>query len=1073
MHLSTAGTVPRQVPFKGSIPSGPLLVKGIVVIFFAVCLLGRPANSAAVSSARDAVISWSPPSNSRSVHYYEVTYTALESLLPNCTLNRSDTKRVALEPEITSVKLRDLRPFTLYAVKIWTRALLALPRRSYIFETKEAAGAGATKHCIVAPSTDRIWDRDSQWEPFTICSSRWSAYQSATHCHRGWAGLAVVVRGGLVKVFAQNGAGLSPHFASVNFTTAPSLPPQPTDLLASEVTQESVQVSWNAPYPPHGVLDQYRLRYWRDQDSSKATEIAVAHEECRRRRRFLARHCYTVNGLDHATVYHFKVRAMNVGTPFSPYSTEMKVTTMSSEPPQNLRTLDRTENSLKILWYTTNITRKEPTDYMVNASLVHSYNGELAQVWSPKSFVMNRSLDRQFHIKYLFPGSTYRICVQETTDDGVGETSCGNFSTRASVPVVREAPRVDAMDRNTVNVSLTAVEFQEGPLTAYYLLVVKKVHEVEAPIRLLNFSSAEDTGLGYYVAARFTPDEIGSRLRFVVGTGDVVGGFENPPLEAGAPYSFGLVAESNFLGDAIYGYRLTTPVIVGTTFVRSEYTNATSNTYWPLIAASSLGVLVLLAVATGLACYCRRKRTQRPHCRELSTSIILEERFPANVKQSVQKPEPEVASHSKRAEMNEYICTASSAAACATSVAATTDTTATAASRPSNPVAIKRFEEYVTKALADGSLLQEYTSLRSGKLHPTNIAEKTENKSKNRHERVLPCKWIDFVGSGNPRKYIAAQGPIQTTGCDFLSMIWQENVSKVVMLSGQDDQDEMTYWPESNQKYGAVAVTLKKKSLKADFVIRELELSVEDKTRSVVHFHYNAWPRHSVPPCTDSLESFITAVRSFRPSDAYPTLVHGRESIGRTGTFILIDSMISEAEADGEVDFVKQLHTMRHSRMNMVETAEQYIFSHKMLVVMICTRGRKLTVEEFLAQYQHLKAKHPVTGKTPISKEFEELGRKRPHPGAADYKGARDERNVCKNRTLKILAADIKRPLLSVKNDGKKTDYINAVFVDGYKKENAYLVTQMPLPETVDDFWEMVAGSGSITLVTLGPLVDE
>ncbi|XP_077500118.1 receptor-type tyrosine-protein phosphatase epsilon-like [Amblyomma americanum] len=183
--------------------------------------------------------------------------------------------------------------------------------------------------------------------------------------------------------------------------------------------------------------------------------------------------------------------------------------------------------------------------------------------------------------------------------------------------------------------------------------------------------------------------------------------------------------------------------------------------------------------------------------------------------------------------------------------------------------------------------------------------------------------------------------------------------------------------------------------------------------------------------------------------------------------------MISEAEADGEVDFVKQLHTMRHSRMNMVETAEQYIFSHKMLVVMICTRGRKLTVEEFLAQYQHLKAKHPVTGKTPISKEFEELGRKRPHPGAADYKGARDERNVCKNRTLKILAADIKRPLLSVKNDVKKTDYINAVFVDGYKKENAYLVTQMPLPETVDDFWEMVAGSGSITLVTLGPLVDE
>ncbi|EEC13946.1 protein tyrosine phosphatase, putative [Ixodes scapularis] len=31
----------------------------------------------------------------------------------------------------------------------------------------------------------------------------------------------------------------------------------------------------------------------------------------------------------------------------------------------------------------------------------------------------------------------------------------------------------------------------------------------------------------------------------------------------------------------------------------------------------------------------------------------------------------------------------------------------------------------------------------------------------------------------------------------------------------------------------------------------------------------------------------------------------------------------------------------------------------------------------------------------------------------------------------------------------------------------------MPLPETVDDFWQMVAASGAKTLVTLGPLEDE
>ncbi|KAH7970942.1 hypothetical protein HPB49_016933 [Dermacentor silvarum] len=97
----------------------------------------------------------------------------------------------------------------------------------------------------------------------------------------------------------------------------------------------------------------------------------------------------------------------------------------------------------------------------------------------------------------------------------------------------------------------------------------------------------------------------------------------------------------------------------------------------------------------------------------------------------------------------------------------------------------------------------------------------------------------------------------------------------------------------------------------------------------------------------------------------------------------------------------------------------------------------------------------------------------RPHPDASEYKGARDERNAGKNRSQKILAADSKRPLLNVTMDHSKTDYINAVYVDGFRKPNAFLVTQMPLCETMDDFWEMVASSGSKTVVTLGPLPDQ
>ncbi|KAL1484276.1 hypothetical protein MTO96_032668, partial [Rhipicephalus appendiculatus] len=84
------------------------------------------------------------------------------------------------------------------------------------------------------------------------------------------------------------------------------------------------------PYPPHGVLDHYRLRFWRGNDTAKATEITVAHDECPRRRRFIARHCFTVKGLERSSVYHFSVRAKNKGSSFSPYSMQLVVKTNDS-----------------------------------------------------------------------------------------------------------------------------------------------------------------------------------------------------------------------------------------------------------------------------------------------------------------------------------------------------------------------------------------------------------------------------------------------------------------------------------------------------------------------------------------------------------------------------------------------------------------------------------------------------------------------------------------------------------------------------------------------------------------------
>ncbi|XP_077411585.1 receptor-type tyrosine-protein phosphatase F isoform X18 [Vanacampus margaritifer] len=114
---------------------------------------------------------------------------------------------------------------------------------------------------------------------------------------------------------------------------------------------------------------------------------------------------------------------------------------------------------------------------------------------------------------------------------------------------------------------------------------------------------------------------------------------------------------------------------------------------------------------------------------------------------------------------------------------------------------------------------------------------------------------------------------------------------------------------------------------------------------------------------------------------------------------------------------------------------------------------------------EHLKANDGLR----FSQEYESID-----PGQQfTWENSNMEVNKPKNRYANVIAYDHSRVVLTSVDAVPGSDYINANYIDGYRKQNAYIATQGPLPETLSDFWRMVWEQRSSTIVMMTRLEEK
>ncbi|XP_059399090.1 receptor-type tyrosine-protein phosphatase S-like isoform X11 [Carassius carassius] len=870
-----------------------------------------------------------------------------------------------------------------------------------------------------------------------------------------------------IRVLAFTSVGDGPFSDPIHVKVLQGVPGQPTNFQVGEVSDTSVELTWEPAFEKEGIIS-YELHYREGRQESQVKKT------------FGPTSSYVVEGLRANTEYFFSLAAVsNKG--IGAFTNEISQRTSQANVPKNFTVKLVTKTTVLLTWKF--FDNRFPYRCMIE------YNRQKVDIDArmAKALIIN-----------LRPNNTYefRIGCQESSDGGPKH----KLIARTAPPILVRKPEFDLKREpdSTLTIVFPPLESKELIKTVYVVVVPLKkgrgpIRHIKSPDELDLEELLGDRRLGQrharttrqlkqvdgkrpYIAASFKPSSMPPS--FTLGNQMVYSGFENRVLEPGQEYVFFILAELNTTGGKSFASSPYTDPVMAPDVDPKPIDTGGDGLIW--VVGPVLAVVFIICIVIAILLYknskpdSKRKESEpRTKCHLNNADITPHHPTdPVEMRRiNFQTPDSGLSSPVSEAGFDYE----------------------SMMNHPPIPISELAEHTELLKANDNLKLSQEYESIDPGQQFTWEHSNLEVNKPKNRyanviaydHSRVIlaPIEGItgsDYInanytdGYRKQNAYIATQGPLPETFGDFWRMVWEQRATTVVMMTRLEEKSRIKcdqYWPSrGTETYGMIQVTLLDTIELATFCVRTFSLhkNGSSEKREVRQFQFTAWPDHGVPEYPTPFLAFLRRVKTCNPPDAGPIIAHCSAGVGRTGCFIVIDAMLERIKHEKTVDIYGHVTLMRSQRNYMVQTEDQYSFIHDALLEAVACGNTEVAARSLFSYIQKLAQVETGEHVSGMELEFKRLANSKAH--TSRFISANLPCNKFKNRLVNIMPYESTRVCLQPIRGLEGSDYINASFIDGYRQQKAYIATQGPLAETTEDFWRMLWENNSTIVVMLTKL---